>query len=180
MEHAKHKEDAIFAVDILSRYGGHQNPYRYQSISTKKQKQIILRKRLGQIIYSIPILNEYLLSRKTGSSTVRNTKKCMEEKTHIIPHGACVIYLPHWVHNENICFLDGTFLFCEEEILFDYAESKNYTIRYIPSVEVQHLEDASQDADNKTKVLKKKMQLKCEIDSRKLLVEYRRKWGDRK
>ena len=172
----KYADDAIFAVDIISRYGGHQNPFRLEPISSNRQHKIIARKRLGQIIYSIPLLNTFILSRKPKSSTAENVEKINSEKKMIIPHGACLIYLPEWVKNEDICFLEGTFLFCEEEILFDYAKNKNYCIRYIPSIEVHHLEDASQDEVNKTLVQKKKMQLRFEIQSRKILLKYRNRW----
>lgn len=171
-----HSEAAILAVDIVSRYGGHQNPYRYHPVSTKKQKKIILRKRIGQLIYSIPVINEFILSKKPKSSTSKNVKKCVEEKRDILPHGACVIYTKNWTEKEDFCFLGGTFLFCEEEILYDYAMRMGYVIQYVPSIEVYHLEDASQEADNKTLVNKKKMQLSCEIESRKTLLRYRKEW----
>lgn len=168
--------DSIIAVDIVSKYGGHQNPFRYHATSTKKQKQIIARKRVGQILYSVPILNTYLISRKPETSTAKNVKKDNKERLDIIPHGACVIYTPRWVETEEKAFLPGTFLFVEEEILYDYCADKNKIIHYIPHLEVYHMEDASQESVSETAVAKKKSQLRFEIESRKILLKYRKEY----
>lgn len=176
LQYLQNTSDAILAPDIISKNGQHQNPFLLSPISSQKQKEIILRKSFGRILYSIPFLNEFLLFQKKNKQSSRIKKKILEEKINVLPHGACLIFLPNWIKNENDCFLKGTFLFCEEEIIYDYAQYKGYVIRYIPGLEVQHIEDASQDADNKTLTKKKKMQLRCEIQSRNTLLRYRKKY----
>ena len=174
----RNPQDYVLAVDIVSAYGGHQNPYRLQPISTQKQIQIIARKRVGQLIYSIPGLNAWIINKKPRTSTVKNVIKEERECFDIVPHGACVIYTYRWLEKEEFAFLEGTFLFVEEEILFDYCKYKGYRIHYVPSLEVHHLEDASQNADSTTAVIKKKNQIKHEINSRKLLIQLRRKYKE--
>lgn len=171
-----HPEDSIIAPDILSMYGVHQNPFKYQKISSRKQRKIILKKRAGQLIYSLPIVGSIIISRKPMSSTSHANKKDTEEKYDIIPHGACLIFMKPWVVREKQAFQAGTFLFCEEEILFDYCQYRKHLIHYVPSLEVFHMEDASQNAVSATLLQKKKKQLKYEIQSRKVLLQYRKKY----
>jgi GT2 family glycosyltransferase len=169
-------EDYLLAVDIVSAYGGHQNPFRIKPIPSTTQKKIIIRKRIGQIIYAIPFLNTAIINRKPKSSTAKNVLKEENELFDIVPHGACVIYTKNWTKEEEFAFLEGTFLFVEEEILFDYCAHKGYRIHYIPSLEVFHMEDASQNADSNTAIRKKQNQLKHEIESRIHLLRLRKKY----
>lgn len=166
-------EDCIIAPDIVSAYGGHQNPFRFEPLPTFNQREIITRKRVGQLLYSVPILNKYLVKRNAGSSTKNNLKMQPDEMLNIIPHGACIIYTQAWIKKEDIAFREGTFLFVEEEILYDYCVYKGYRIHYVPQLSVKHLEDASQNEDAGNALKKKKNQLRFEIQSRKVLLKYR-------
>lgn len=183
IEYSKiHPEICIIAPDIITKNGFHQNPYLKKAIPTQKQKQIVLKKQIGRILYSVPILRESLINRKA----VREYQPYYAEKVvspikGIVPHGACIIYLPRWVKEEKIAFVKGTFLFVEEELLFDYCCLKNYDIIYEPQFVVYHMEDASQDFINETMIQKKCMQMKYEIESRKVLIKYRKnKFGVKK
>ena len=167
-------EKYIIAPDIVVKNGYHQNPYMKEPISTEKQKKILIRKYMGYILYSIPFVGKKMISRKKIVEFQPNQKnKVKEPLLNIVPHGACVIYLPNWVNNENIAFIEGTFLFVEEELLYDYCKAKGYSILYYPNLVVNHVEDASQNLVNKNALEKKKNQLKYEIQSRKLLLRRR-------
>lgn len=167
----------IIAPDIIVKKGFHQNPYMKNPISNIAQKKILIRKYLGQFLYSIPMLNNKLIERRHIKEFQPNQKiKEMQIMKNIIPHGACIIYLPRWVNTENIAFVEGTFLFVEEELLYDYCLYKNYDTVYIPDLVVNHIEDASQDLINKNLISKKRNQIRNEIVSRKLLLKIRKEY----
>lgn len=168
--------DSIIAPDIESRYGVHQNPFRLRPSTDREHKRIIMRKRTGQIIYRIPVLNKKLVKRTAGSSTPKKTNKTEQELFDIIPHGACIIFTPCWVSREAFAFREGSFLFMEEEILYDYCRHKGYRTHYVPQLTVHHMEDASQNAAFASLLAGKKKRLKYEIQSRKLLLRYRKNY----
>lgn len=173
----RNREDGIIAVDIVTRFGGHQNPFRMKAASSKKIRKIIFRKRIGQILYAIPGLNRAIIRRKPQTSTDGNRDKVEQEMRGIVPHGACVIYTDVWIRKEDMAFLEGTFLFMEEEILYDYCCHRHYVIHYVPWLSVFHMEDASQNADAASALVKKRRQLKYEISSRKLLLKLRKQYN---
>lgn len=170
----KNKDIAILAPDIVVKNGYHQNPYLLNAISTSNQKKIILKKQIGYFLYGIPVIGRLLYNRKSVKNYEANRKeKVMERCKGIVPHGACVIYLSGWTDAETFAFVEGTFLFVEEELLYDYCTKKGYMTCYEPDFVVYHMEDASQDAINKDGIQKKRNQIKFEIQSRKLLLTKR-------
>lgn len=170
-----HSETCIIAPDIVTKNGFHQNPYLQNAISTKTQKKIILKKQIGRCLYSMPVIGKILIHRKSVTEfQPYHREKVVSSVKDIVPHGACVIYMPKWVYTETGAFIEGTFLFVEEELLFDYCDFKKYDIIYEPQFTVFHMEDASQDSVNATIIQKKRMQMKYEIESRKILLKYRK------
>lgn len=169
-------DDYIIAPDIESAFGVHQNPFRLHASTDGQHRKMILRKRMGQILYRMPVLNKKLIQRDAGTSTKKNRKHFDEEMFDIIPHGACIIFTPAWVKKEERAFREGSFLFIEEEMLFDYCAHLGYRTHYVPSLHVFHMEDASQNAAFSSKLTGKKRRLKYEIQSRKLLLTYRKKY----
>lgn len=169
------REVAIVAPDIVVKNGYHQNPYMEKEISTSKQKRIILKKKIGYILYSIPGIRTILFNRKSVQNFETNkAEKVIQKKMGIVPHGACVIYMPVWTKTEKFAFVEGTFLFVEEELLYDYCRNKQYKTCYIPELIVYHMEDASQNMVNKSGLQKKRNQMKYEIQSRELLINKRK------
>ncbi len=171
----ENKEHFIIAPDIVNKNGFHQNPYMKELISTRDQKKILIKKQIGVILYGLPFISNLLIRRKSVQKFQPN-QKIKEERTliNIVPHGACVVFLPNWLSKEKYAFVEGTFLFVEEELLYDYCITNGYTIIYCPNLIVNHMEDASQDAVNKTALEKKRNQIKLEIASRRLLIQKRR------
>ena len=171
----RNKSVGIVAPDIVIKNGYHQNPYMLSAINTRKQKEIVLKKQIGLVLYSIPILNSILINRKSVRNFEPNKKDKVKERiSGIVPHGACLIYMPEWVKKEDKAFVDGTFLFVEEELLFDYCAENGYLVTYEPDFVVFHMEDSSQDAINSSFLQKKRNQMKYEIASRKLLISLRK------
>ncbi|KAB8287936.1 glycosyltransferase family 2 protein [Bifidobacterium avesanii] len=169
---------AIIAPDIINARSLHQNPYMYHAYSNKKQYKIIVKKFIGKILYSMPLLNGILIRRKAVTDVAGGSKeKNQHVQEDIIPHGACVIFLPEYTKKENQAFVPGTFLFVEEEILYDFCKFKGYHIIYDPSLVVHHMEDGSQDYVYKNLLLKKKHQINFEIQSRILLLNKRKEYS---
>lgn len=173
-----HNTVGIVAPDIIQKNGFHQNPYLERALNDNKQKQLILRKKIGRFLYGIPLVGRKLIHRRSVDkySWINNKEKQLDAKKNIIPHGACLIYMPEWTRKENIAFVEGTFLFVEEELLFDYCVYRGMDIVYEPSFVVYHIEDASQDAVNESMIAKKRKQIMYEIQSRKLLLAKRKKY----
>lgn len=171
----QHTDVSIVAPDIIIRNGFHQNPYMYRPIESRRQRLIILRKQIGWLLYSLPILGRVLINRESIRRYQPNKRDKIDQTVvNCVPHGACVIYLPEWTRTEELAFVEGTFLFVEEELLYDYCMSKHHQINYEPMFEVHHMEDASQDAVNVDALQKKRLQIQNEIQSRKLLLQNRR------
>lgn len=171
----KNKQWSIVAPDIVVKNEFHQNPYMVESISTQVQKKILLKKVVGIMLYRLPVIGGILIKRKSVQDFQPN-KTFKEEKTleNIVPHGSCLVFMPNWLKNEKFAFVEGTFLFVEEELLYDYCIDKGHTIVYCPNLIVNHMEDASQNAINKSDLEKKRNQMKYEIASRKLLLQKRK------
>lgn len=168
------QEISIVAPDIINKNGYHQNPYLLKAISDREQIKILFKKIIGYVLYSIPILKKKLIARKSIKKININEKVESVQK-NIIPHGSCIIYTPNWIEKEKQAFVEGTFLFVEEELLYDYCEFHKHQIAYFPNLIVYHMEDASQDAITNNAIKKKKNQIKNEIKSRNVLLKERRK-----
>lgn len=175
-----HPEAGVIAPDIVVKNGFHQNPYMSAPISTPAQQKIILKKRIGLLLYGLPVIGKVLMGRKAVRDFQPNKQeKVTQELAGLIPHGACVIYTPRWTAQEERAFVEGTFLFVEEELLYDYCLRKGHGTVYIPDLTVHHMEDASQDAVNDTAIKKKRNQMRFEIASRRLLVKLRKQNGEK-
>lgn len=133
---------AIIAPDIIGNLKGHINPYMTSGF------------RFTLAVKSLLINSIAIVLLKSGINYFRwrhkkaDVKPKVEEKMHgIFPHGSCIIYTPLWTKNERQAFYPGTFLFCEEAFLFEYAKKKKYDILYTPELSVFHIGDASIDHD---------------------------------
>ena len=62
---------------------------------------------------------------------------------NFVPHGACVIFNKSWIEQENILYVPFTFLFGEEELLYDYIKLKNHTLVFSNEIKVYHVGDAT-------------------------------------
>lgn len=172
----EYSDVSILAPDIVVKNGFHQNPYMLVPISDLNQRIMILKKHMGYFLYGIPYLGEKLINRRA----VREYQPYLQEKEknivkNIIPHGACIIFTPKWTEHEEYAFVEGTFLFVEEELLFDYCKAKQHITMYLPDLIVHHMEDASQNVVNNSVLAKKRNQMKYEIESRRLLLKKRKR-----
>lgn len=148
----------IIAPDIINLKGIHQNPFRKNKISSSRLLLIHYYNLCLQFIYRIPILNKIILNILLYKN--KNKKICNYREdnslSNIVPHGSCIIYLKSWIIKENVAFLPQTFMYFEEDILFDYIDNKSYLIEYWPELCVEHLEDVSVNTSTKNELEKRK------------------------
>lgn len=134
----------IIAPDIVTSNLLHQNPHRLKRLSNYRVIKRILFYSVVLLSVKIKHLADKIVERIYKRSLNKNKRDNQNSSIYnIVPHGACIIYTREYIKNEDIAFIPTTFLFCEEDLLYDYAIKKNYTIVYWPRLQVKHLEDAS-------------------------------------
>ena len=147
----------IIAPDIISKDGIHQNPFRLESFSNIRLIQYALKKILLRIIYKIPIINKIKLEHSYFKNKNKKMEKAINERnviTMVVPHGSCIVFTNKWITKESSAFCPYTFLYGEEDILYEYIVNKKYKSIFIPSIKVTHLEDVSTDTLIKTDLKK--------------------------
>lgn len=133
----------IIAPDVIRcSTGEHQNPMDTR-LRTKKEADYTIRmNRISLRLY--PILYPFIRWKLH-----RDEKKSLEKKkrqeefyhtahTNIVPFGACLIFTPEFVKNEQKAFEPETQFFYEEYILALRCQRTKYSICYEPSVQVHH------------------------------------------
>ncbi|MGP4073831.1 glycosyltransferase [Piscibacillus sp. B03] len=135
----------IIAPDIKTLDNKHQNPFRRQRLKTYNILRTCLFYSIWIFIMKTPFLNKLTFNRlkKVKRKKEFNNTFINDSLVGIIPHGSCLVYTKNFVEKEDIAFLPITFLFHEEDILFEYSGNKGYIVSYNPAIQVNHLEDAS-------------------------------------
>lgn len=136
----------ILCPDIRSIDGQHQNPFRFLPISNKTIILNILYNIIVNLIYRVPLLNakfvKHINMRHKSNCKCNNVKFNLSNNT-FVPHGSCIIFLGEYIKNENLAFCEKTFLYMEEDILYEKILVKKYNINLVDSLVVLHLEDAT-------------------------------------
>lgn len=140
---SKYKFD-VAGPDILSLANNeHQNPVPTKTYSKKEIDKQIIRYLSLYIASRIGLYD--ILRKKVSHATkvnVPNTNwKNVQRNTML--HGATMIFNKRYVENEKYAFRPGTFLYLEENILYDYCNKKGYNTLYLPDLKVTHKEDSS-------------------------------------
>lgn len=156
---------------IINKVGVNQNPFREKGLSTKSIIFEYLNILLLNIIYSIPSFNKWWMSRRKDAITI--TKRNCSEGAMMVPHGACVIFTGSWIKNEDFAFIPNTFLYGEEDLLFEYLLSKGYRTYFTKALTVHHLEDVSTNSVISNQLAKARFLLKNLMVSHKLLLKMR-------
>lgn len=142
----KEKKFAIAGPDIITPSGIHQNPRREQALTYKEvKKQLFVKnvflkyfkiKKQLHLDNKIQILEKMYEKKDKKSQADIEYKK---EKSGIVLLGACLIFSPHFIENEEVAFSPKTFMYGEEDLMTYLAQSKNYKIWYLPELKVTHL-----------------------------------------
>ena len=151
----------IFAPDIINKEGQHQNPVGTTSISMNKLMFVFLYSLFLQIVMRINGINNaflyYLKKRHLHKKKVLIQNQLYKNQylENIVPHGAIIIYSNRYLRQEKMAFNPNTFLYCEEDLLFDYLQRKNYQSMYSNTICVKHLEDIATNEYTKNEIKKK-------------------------
>ena len=143
-------KDALVGVvgpDIVTLSQQHQNPFRQKSYELSDVKKAIRNKTIFLWYFHLKkflhlenriFILENMFERKSGQR--RSEIVWNKRQNNIVLQGACLIFLPVFVKNEENAFCKDTFLYGEEDILYYLCKKKGYGIQYTPSLRVKHLE----------------------------------------
>lgn len=150
----------ILGPDIINKIGEHQNPL-INCVKTKKElNSLIFKTRIKLML--VPLLYD-LLPRKKRKQT---SSLYIDKKVIGIPlHGSCLIFGKKFICTHEFPFYPETFLYGEEDILFNKSINENLALLYDPEIVVYHMEDVATDSLNKTSKEKRVFQLKNSLNS---------------
>lgn len=152
----------IAGPDILSLANGeHQNPVAPKRYTRKEIDYQIMRYTALYIVSRIGIydLLRKKANHKSNNFSLKTEYKEIQKNTML--HGATIIFNKRYIDSEEYAFRPGTFLYLEENLLYDYCCQKGYSTIYLPNLQVLHKEDSSTnslftDSREKRKFDKKK------------------------
>lgn len=137
----------ILGPDVLNPVGQHQNPLRMKGYTLKQVYWTIIKKSL--LYYYLWIKKTLHLQDKVGilekmiEPRVKKRKDAIirdEIQRGVVLQGACVVYSPLFVMQEEKAFSSETYMYGEEDILHYYCEKKGYDVWYNPKLQVYHLD----------------------------------------
>lgn len=132
----------VCGPDIITSNGIHQNPLWHQRLNS-----FIITKYIIEFC-----IKKYILDNKLFFNIFQKIKKSYtlgnKREKYLFPNvsnksllcGACIIFGSRYIQEENFAFLPITFMYWEEDILFDYLKYKKYTIGFLFNAKVIHKE----------------------------------------
>lgn len=165
----------LLGPDIISLVDNmHQNPSHRTSTDVKYMKKEISRYKRLLMLSKLGLYDMLKSAKKkvSGDSNkkVEDVKVEMQENCQL--HGSCLIYSPLYIKNEIYAFYPGTFLYCEEPILYQHCVKKKYKTLLYPDIKIFHKEDSSTSFTTNTTKGKREFVFKHLIKSRKEYVKY--------
>lgn len=150
-------DGSIQTYNCFLKDKGYYEKLLKKSYFYKKHKNIVLiRKKIAKIYKFI--------TRKKQDTTFFN-----DSHFNIILHGCCLIFTNVFFENYD-GFNTKTFLYREEEILYNMVTRKGLKTFYNPNIYITHLEDVSTDSVVITNKKKIDFIYKNQIDSLKILI----------
>jgi GT2 family glycosyltransferase len=86
-------------------------------------------------------------------------------------HGSALIFSKKYFEKFNDVFLEGTFLYLEEDLLYHRVRKENLISVYNPGIEIYHKEDSSTNALEMSSREKNIFKIKNQIESLKYFLE---------
>ena len=136
----------IAGPDIESLIDGkHQNPVKNQNYTYIKIEKELFRYRVLLFLSKVGLYNLFrkLNLKKQNFDLGSGIDYINKVKKNVVLHGSTVIFSSKFIQQEAFAFRPGTFLYLEENILFDYCINKSYTTFYFPDLHLFHKEDSS-------------------------------------
>lgn len=171
----RNKEYEVIMPDIVNKIGVHQNPFRLKPLSNSEVRKNYLKILFLNFVYHCPIVNSIWCNRKKRSN-IQNTQRNLSFSNFemMVPHGACVIYSQKWIEKEQVAFVPDTFLYGEEDILYEYIVNRNYKTIFAPGLSVKHFEDVATGSVIKSDLKKAQFLFRNSLRSQKVFLRIRR------
>jgi GT2 family glycosyltransferase len=94
-----------------------------------------------------------------------------KEYLEVSLYGSVLIFLKKYFEKFNDVFLEGTFLYLEEDLLYHRVRKENLISVYNPGIEIYHKEDSSTNALEMSSREKNIFKIKNQIESLKYFLE---------
>ncbi len=132
----------IIGIDIIRKSTGeHQNPMDTRLRTREEAEHTIRMNRQAlkhyQLLYPLLYWNFHRLQ-KVATARRKDDATYASMQKDIVPFGACLIFTPDFVRNEQLAFTPETRFYYEEYILANRCRQKGYHIHYIPTMKVWH------------------------------------------
>lgn len=127
----------VAGPDIVTPEGANQNPFRMQCMDKKIIRKNLIHDYIVLILMKVHV--QQLLKRLLhydGSIFKPNDVGSIYD-FHGVIHGSCIIFSPDYIREFDGLY-NGTFLYCEEEILCYILNRLGYRYSYLKSVKVTH------------------------------------------
>lgn len=160
-------EFALLGPQIITLDGKNtSSPVEYVVDTVKKTKSLLLKRRIKLILN---YLHLNFLLHNAGDFASQNEKFDHTKKyTDVKLHGSCWIFSKKFFEKQS-GLNPSTFLYFEEDILFNELRKNGLTSVYQPEIKIKHLEDSSTKAIAVTSRKKNIFIYKNEIRSLKIL-----------
>lgn len=137
----------VAGPDIINRKGVHQNPLWHDRMSSLLVIRRIIKICIGHLLtqssitYTMACSLYRIYKKRKGTDT--NNHVISQVSNVSLLQGACLIFGRHFIDKENVAFLPITFMYCEEDILFDYLHYKKYRMGFMLNIKVFHMDGVS-------------------------------------
>ncbi|SPT53757.1 Glycosyl transferase family 2 [Actinomyces bovis] len=136
---------ALVGPRIADLSGRPQNPLRMTPLSNLGVVKAVFKNVCWLGASRIPLVGKWVLDKRdlriSRRQVIDHGAVTGKDYKDVVLHGACIIYTQLWIVNESVAFVPGTFMYAEEDILFDYARAAGYKTGMLSSLGVCHLED---------------------------------------
>lgn len=161
----------VLGPDIVTLDGQHQNPKALAGYNTAALNQKIARVRRDLFLNRTRLYQLLIwLDRRKSSARPekgeggRPATPPPAKARNVVLHGSCLIFAPDYVRRYNGLF-SQTFLYCEEEILWQIAQVEKLRLVYQPALQILHKEDRSTKASHRSTIQRRTFKLTHELHS---------------
>lgn len=139
----------VMGPDIINLEQEHQNPRRNHSLTKSNVRLLILKETISNRYWRTmrwlkcsPTKVYFILKQRcSGSSNrIRTIDKMIK---NVVLQGACIIFSPLYVKENDIAFEELTFMYCEEDLLEIKCKKNNWLMVYDPSIKILHAEQVA-------------------------------------
>jgi GT2 family glycosyltransferase len=163
----------VLGPDILTLDGRHQNPKALQGYDPAALARKIARvernlwlARTG--LYALLVMLDHgktkALPRQTAGSPAQEKPSAPPRIRNCVLHGSCLIFSQRYIQRFKGLY-SQTFLYVEEEILWQIAQQELLNLVYSPELKILHLEDRATQATTKNLRRKRIFKLTHELAS---------------